>query len=141
MDDKRGSHLKVQELVDCFATTNPLEEMSKLSSDQDQEEAAHKWLALAALHAVTAGATKVKLTVAADGEVAVKAKYRESELPSPGPEVGARIVELVRGITHFEKDKAKGPLALGMRNDSLEIQVKVSRKQGRDKITLEFPEK
>ena len=43
-----------------------------------------KWLALAALHAVNDGAKKIYLTKAKDGSVKVTAKYRETELPSPG---------------------------------------------------------
>ena len=46
MKDKRSLHLKVQELCDCYATTDPLKEMSIVKDDEDQDEAGLKWLAL-----------------------------------------------------------------------------------------------
>ncbi len=52
MKEQRNLHLKVQELCDCYATADPLKEMSVVGQDKDKEEAALKWLALAALHGV-----------------------------------------------------------------------------------------
>ena len=98
MEDKRNLHLKIQELCDCYATTDPLKGMSDVPSEADKDEAALKWLALAALHAVNNGAKKISLSKAKDGSVKVTAKYREAELPSPGPDIGARIIEAVRKI-------------------------------------------
>ena len=54
MKEQRNVHLKVQELCDCYATNDPLKEMSEIKNDGDKEEAALKWLALAALHGVSA---------------------------------------------------------------------------------------
>ena len=48
MKDKETLHKKVQEQIDCFAATDPLKEMSELTKEEDSEEAALKWLALAA---------------------------------------------------------------------------------------------
>jgi hypothetical protein len=130
----------MQELCECYASTDPLKEMSALPQDQDKEEAALKWLALATLHALTAGAKSITLAVTPGGQAFVTAKYREGVLPSPGPEIGAGIVKAMRQITHLEGPKAKGPLALGLKNDSLEIKVKVSSKDGQEELTLKFPE-
>jgi hypothetical protein len=88
---------------------------------------------------VNNNANEVTLTRSKDGEVRVTAKYRESELPSPGPEVGTGIMDALREITHIEGDKGKSPLALGIRNDSIELQVKMKTKGDREKITLKFP--
>jgi hypothetical protein len=140
VEDKRNLHVKVQELCDCFATTDPLREMSLLSKDQDKDEAALKWLALAALHAVNNGASKISLIKEKDGKVSVLAKYREAELPSPGAEIGEKIIEAVRKITHLEGEKGKEPLALGIRNDSLEIKVKVQKEEDKEFIELKFPD-
>ena len=52
MKDSANSHLKVQELCDCYSTTDPLKEMSILNKDQDQMDSDLKWLALLALHGV-----------------------------------------------------------------------------------------
>ena len=140
MKEKRNLHLKVQELCDCYATNDPLKEMSGVKNDADQEEAAVKWLALTALHGVNNNAKEVVITRATDGEVRVTAKYRETELPSPGSEIGSKIIEAVREITHLEGQKGKTPLALGIRNDSIELQVKMKEKEGRQKITIKFPD-
>ena len=140
MKEKRNVHLKVQELCDCYATNDPLKEMSTVKNEEDKDEAALKWLALTALHGVNGNAKKIAITRSEDGQISVTAKYRESELPSPGSEVGAKIIEAVREITHIEGDKGKTPLALGIRNDSIEIQVKMKSKEGKEKVTFKFPE-
>jgi hypothetical protein len=140
MKEKRNVHLKVQELCDCYATTDPRKEMSVVKNDKDKNEAALKWLALVALHGVNDNAKEVTITRAKDGGVRVTAKYRESELPSPGPQVGAKIMEAVREITYIEGDKGKTPLALGIRNDSIELEVKMKTKEGKEEVTIKFPE-
>ena len=140
MKEKRNLHLKVQELCDCYATIDPLKEMSVLKNDADKDEAALKWLALAALHGVNDNAEEVTITRRSDGNVTVIAKYRESELPSPGGDVGARILDAVKEITHIEEGNGKSPLALGIRQDSIELQVKVESKPDKEKVTIKFPE-
>jgi hypothetical protein len=139
MKEKRNLHLKVQELCDCYATNDPLKEMSVVKNDEDKEEAAAKWLALAALHGVNDNAKEVTITRSADGQVTVSAKYRESELPSPGSDVGSKIFDTVREITAVEGDKGKSPLALGIRQDSIELQVKFKSKEDKEKVTIKFP--
>jgi hypothetical protein len=114
--------------------------MSVIKNDGDKDEAALKWLALAALHGVNGNAKEVTITRSKTGEVRVTAKYRESDLPSPGSEVGAKIMEALREVTHIEGAKGKTPLALGIRNDSIELQVKMKEKEGKEKVTLKFPE-
>jgi len=139
MKEKRNLHLKVQELCDCYAATDPLKEMSAVAAAKDVEEAALKWLALAALHGVNDGAKEITLRRDAGGRVTVTAEYREKELPSPGKDVGGRIMAAVREITHIEGDKGRTLLALGLRNDSLELTVKVKGEGDTEKITIEFP--
>jgi hypothetical protein len=140
MKEKRNVHLKVQELCDCYATNDPLKEMSVVKNSPDKDEAALKWLALASLHGVNNNAKEVSITRSKDGEVRVTAKYRESELPSPGSDVGAKIMEAVREVTHIEGNEGKTPLSLGIRNDSIELRVKMKTKDGREKVTIKFPE-
>ncbi|MGD2039146.1 MAG: hypothetical protein PVH28_14745 [Desulfobacterales bacterium] len=140
MKEKRNLHLKVQELCDCYATTDPLKEMSEIEKDSDQDEAAVKWLALAALHGVNNNAKEVSIKRSPDGNIRVTAKYRESELPSPGSEIGEKIMNAVREITHIESGKGKSPLALGIREDSIELKIKMKSKEGGEKVTLNFPE-
>ena len=140
MKEKRNIHLKDQELCDCYATNDPLKEMSEIKGDSDQDEAAAKWLALAALHGVTDNAKEVTIRRSPDGNIKVTAKYREAELPSPGPAIGEKIMSAVREITHIEGAKGKSPLALGIRNDSIELKIKMKSKDEGEKVTLKFPE-
>ena len=139
MKEKRNLHLKVQEMCDCYATGDPLKEMSIIKNEKDKEEAALKWLALAALHGVNNNAEEITITRSSEGNVRVVAEYRESELPSPGSEVGEKIVDALREITHIEEDKGKTPLSLGIRNDSVNLNIKFKAKKDKEKITIIFP--
>ena len=141
MKEKRNVHLKVQELCDCYATNDPLKEMSDIKADTDREEAALKWIALAALHGVNDNAKEVTISRSSNGEIKVTAKYREAELPSPGTEIGEQIMSAVREITHIEGEKGKSPLALGIREDSIGLKVKMKAKHGGERVTIEFPDK
>ena len=140
MKDMRGLHLKVQELCDCFATTDPLKEMSEIQGEQDIDEAALKWLSLAVLHGINSNARKITFTRTEDGNTTVAAEYRTALLPSPGSEIGRRIIEAVQRITHLDGEKGKTPLALGIRNGSIEITVKMKKKDDSQSVTLKFPE-
>jgi hypothetical protein len=139
MKDTASLHKKVQEMCDCYATGDPLREMSVLKEDADKVEAAVKWLALTALHGVNNNAEKVTIRRAPDGEVTVVAKYRNTRLPSPGTDVGQTIFEVVREITHVEGDQGKSALALGIRESSLDLKVKVKSKDNEDTVTIKFP--
>ncbi len=140
MRDKENVHVKVQEMIDCYATTDPLEEMSRISSDEDLEEAAEKWLALATLHGINNKAKKITVLRTPEGDVSVRAEYRYKDLPSPGPAVGANILQAVRAMTHIEGDKGKMPLIMGVRKDSVEIDVKLKQKESGELVSLKFPE-
>lgn len=140
MKEKRNLHLKVQEMCDCYATTDPLQEMSRLPHDEDKAEGALKWLALAALHGVNNNASKITIRRTADQTVSVTAEYRRSELPSPGKEVSDHIFDAVREITHIDQAKGKTQLALGLRDSSVDLRVKIKSKDGQEKIAIKFPE-
>ena len=137
---KRSLHLKVQEMIDCFATSDPLREMSNLGKEEDEDEAAIKWLALAVLHGINAGAKKISIIKSDGGEVKILAEYGKAELPSPGRVIGANILDSLRKITHLEGDKGKTALVMGVREGSLELQVEVKRDGTGEKVTLKFPE-
>lgn len=139
MKDKRNLHQKVQELCDCFATTDPLMEMAKVPHESDKDEAALKWVALAVLHGVTAGAEKIRISRRSDGSVDVRAKYREAPLRSPGSEVGAKVIETLKQVVGVEGDKGKSPLALGIRDGSLELKVKYEKDGSEETVSIKFP--
>ena len=140
MRDKHSLHLKVQELCDCYATTDPLKEMSEIERDTDKDEAALKWLALAVLHGINANAKEISISRSHDRKVEVMAKYRKTDLPNPGPDIGEKVIDAVRGITHLEGGKGKTPLALGIRDGSIELNVKVKMDKDIESVTLKFPE-
>lgn len=140
MKESSSLHLKVQELCDCFATTDPLQEMAKIVHDKDPEEAALKWLALAVLHGINYNAESISLRYDKEEGVKVVAKYRKTELPTPGTAIGEKVLEAVRGITHIDNPKGKTALAFGFRNNSLELEVSMQEKKGEKRITIEFPE-
>lgn len=139
MQDKRSLHLKLQEMCDCFATADPMKEMSVVHNEQDKEEAALKWLALAILQGINDHAKKITFTRTEGGEIKALAKYQEVELPSPGAELGEKILEMIKGITHLEEEGGKTPLALGIRDSSLDLTVKVGGKEGEEEVVLKFP--
>jgi len=140
MRDKGGLHKKVQELVDCFATTDPLKEMSGLIKEKDENEAALKWLALAVLHGINMNAKKITIKRSRNGKVEVTAKYRETELPSPGTTIGEKVFAAVQGITHLERSKDKTVLALGVRDGSIEIKVEIKKGEEKEEVSLRFQE-
>lgn len=140
MLDKRSLHMKVQEQTDCFANSDPLSEMAGLVKEQDSQEGALKWIALAVLHGIDRNAKKISLRRTADGRVSVTAKYRESELPSPPAPVGREVFDVVKGITHIEGDKGRTPLVVGIRDSSIEIEMKLDRKGAEEEVVLEFPD-
>jgi hypothetical protein len=138
MKEKRNLHLKVQEMADCYATTDPLRGMSAMQKETEVEEAAVKWLALAVLHGVNDNAEKITISHGADGRVKVLAEYRTKELPPPSPGIAAAVVQAIREITHIEEDRGKLPLSIGIRNNTVDITVSLKVKNGEDKISLKF---
>jgi len=140
MKEKRNLHLKVQELCECYASTDPLKEMSEVKNDADLDEGALKWIALAALHGVNSSAKKITISRTPQGDVKVTAKYRTAELPSPGKNVGEKIFGALREITHIETEKGKTPLALGIRDSSLEVKITFNSEAEGETVTLKFPD-
>ncbi len=138
MKDMTTLHLKVQDLCNCYAQNDPLKEMSLLKKDADKEEAALKWIALAVLHGVNMNAKQISISKTSDGVVKVVAEYRDAELPSPGSNIGEKAIEALRAITHIEGKKGELPLALGIRDSSLEVKVKVKEQDGVETVTLKF---
>ena len=139
MKDAVNLHQKVQGLCDCFATNDPLKEMSEVQSDTDLDEAALKWIALAVLHGINSNAKEITISNTKEGGAKVTAEYRKAELPSPGGPIGEKIIQTMRDISHLEGSKAETTLAFGIRNNSMDLKIK-SKNDGNDqKITIKFP--
>lgn len=139
MLDKRSLHAKVQEQADCFAETDLLGEMAGLVKEKDSEEGALKWLALAVLHGIDKNAEKISLSRDADGTVSVTANYRKSELPGPPSSIGQKVFDVVRNITHIEEDQGQMPVVIGIRDSSVELEMKLDRNSQGEEVVLKFP--
>ena len=142
MLDKRTLHMKVQEHCDCFAETDPLSEMAGLVKEHDTEDGALKWIALAVLHGIDRNAEKITIRCTAEGEVSVTAKYRKTELPSPPTQIGRKVFDVVKGITHIEGDKGKSPVVIGIRDSSINVEMKLDRDSAKkeEEVVLKFPD-
>ncbi len=139
MKEKRSMHLRVQEMCDCYATTDPLVEMERMRNESgDKEESAVKWLALAVLHGINSDLEEISISLDEDGRVRVKAEHPASDLPAPSAEIADTIMDVVREITHIEEDKGRLPIAIGIRDSSVDLEVKVKSKGERDKVKLKF---
>lgn len=138
MKDSSTIHKSVQEMCDCFATSDPLKEMSKAKADTS-DDAAVKWVALSTLHAVNQNAKKLTIYRDASGEVKVLAEYRAAELPVPNGKTAAKVFDAFREMTHIDTEKGKTALALGIRDSSIDLNVKIKRKKDHEKITIYFP--
>ncbi len=139
MKDAANIHLKVQNLCDCFATTDPLKEMSEIAHTSDTDEAALKWIALAVLHGINNNAEEVSLSASSDGKIKVVAEYRNTELPSPGNQVGDKVIQAIRAMTDMEDARDESTLAFGLRNNSMDLKIKVRREGKEEKIVIVFP--
>ena len=139
MKDASSLHQKIQNLCDCFTANDPLKEMSEIKNETDLEEAAQKWLALAVLHGINSNASNISITPTEDGNGKVTAEYRTAELPSPGGSIAEKVISTVRAITHIEEISGDSPLAFGIRNNSMDLNVTATHEGGREKITISFP--
>jgi hypothetical protein len=139
MKNKETQHKKVQEMIDCYATSDPLKEMSKIQKENDISEAAVKWIALAGLHGINMNASEIKIKKSSDGKVKVVAKYRPAELPSPGTAAGNLIIQGLRDITYLEENNGESMLSLGIRDGSVDIKVTVRKDYNGEEAVLIFP--
>ena len=62
----------------------------------------------------------------------------EGELPSPGTRVGKEIIDIVREMTHLEDAKGALPFSLGVREDSVLLNLLMDTKGAEKSITLAF---
>jgi len=139
MRDSANLHQQVQEMCNCFATNDPLQEMSKLQQEADPDQAAVQWLAMAVLHGLNSNAEEISIEKTSNGSVKVIAEYRRTELPAPSSKVSEAVLKAVKEIIHVDSSQGNSTLAFGFRNNSFDLKVK-TREEGRDhKITISFP--
>ena len=140
MLDKRSLHAKVQEHADCLADTDLLAEMAGLVRERDSEEGALKWIALAVLHGIDRNAEKISLRREEGGAISVTAKYRKTELPGPPRAIGEKVFTVVKDITHIEGNMGRMPVVIGIRDGSIELEMRIDSNDGGEEVVLKFPD-
>ncbi len=146
--ENRNLHLRLQEYCDCYMETDPkkeLEVISEKGSNSDaigeDGEVALKFVGLAILYGINEKAKKISLLKSHEGDiqfnVEAMGKYK---LPAPPPALGDEIFKVMRSITHLESETAKEPLSLGMRNDRIELGVEFDALEGKQILSISFPE-
>jgi hypothetical protein len=136
-------HVKLQEMCDCYLDTDFLAEMKHPIDVQSAtlEEEAIRYFALLILYTLTLKAQR--LTVKKQRgilEVTVEALHEKNILPPPPEKIADKIFEIIRAITHIEKDNGEMALALGLRSSQVDLQVKVKKKEDEELMELLFPE-
>jgi hypothetical protein len=99
-----------------------------------------KFLGLAILSGIKEEAKKISFVKTDAGQrlftVEAAGRYK---LPSPPPSVAEKIFVVMRSITDLESPKAKEPLALGVRNDQIELGVEFEAVDGGQMLTVSLP--
>ena len=136
-------HLKLIEMCDCYLETDFKAQIQRAATDEpgDLDEDSTKYLALAIMYALTEKADKLNLKCKKGQVTVTMQQYGDkTALKAPSVEIFNRIVEMVRSILHLEEDKASMPLALGLRNGQVELQVKVERGSNKESLRFKFPD-
>jgi hypothetical protein len=147
MKDDRSFHLRLQEFCDCFMDTDyqrELEDASRgVSGDPnaDEEELSLKFFGLAILYGATQEIKNFSLKKGRDGKVLFSVEGKGSyQLPPPRPQIADRIFSIARSIMHLEKDQGALPFSLGLRNDRLDLNLKMEKKGAEESLTVIFPQ-
>ena len=127
MENAENPHLRLQQQIDCQLEVNPRQALSqwekqgwKEDPGTDVDEAPLKYLALVLLDAIEQKA--VRLAVDKDEGVMVYADTSYA-LPKAPTHYIARGLEILREITGLQGAAGQGKLALGVRNDSLDLVI------------------
>jgi hypothetical protein len=139
MRESSSLHQKVQEMCDCFATNDPLKEMSKMQHETNADEAAIKWIALAVLHGINNNAEEISIHHPKTGSVKVVAEYRKAELPPPDTVISEKIIRTLKEIIHVDSSQGDSTLVVGVRNNSMDLRVRTREEGGDSKVTITFP--
>lgn len=133
---------KLQEMCDCYLETDFAAQLAAMTRkpSADLKEDAVKYLSLALMYGLTEKARKV--TLKKDGKIRarIKAVEQKIKLPQPAPDLFDSVIDLVRGILHFESIGGSSLLVLGLRNSQLDLRVKLKELEDKTSLTFTFPE-
>lgn len=136
-------HLKLMEMCDCYLGTDYAATVQKVADapSGDTQEDALRYLALALLFTLTEQARQLSFKRKND-KITVTIKHEDEKiaLRPPARPVFDRIIAIMRTILHLEEDKGGMPLTLGLKNDQIEVQVKVERLADKETLKVKFPE-
>lgn len=134
---------KLQEMCDCYLETDfaaQLDAMTRKPS-ADLKEDAVKYLSLTLMYGLTEKARKVTLKRKGDKiRARIKAVEQKITLPQPAADLFDSVIDLVRGILHFESGGGSSLLVLGLRNSQLDLRVKLKEQEEKTSLTFAFPE-
>ncbi|MFA7381951.1 MAG: hypothetical protein WC001_00725 [Desulfurivibrionaceae bacterium] len=136
-------HLKLIEMCDCYLGTDYAATIQQVADapSADTKEDAMRYLALALLLTLTEKARQLSLKRKNDKiTVTIKHDAEKTALRPPTRAVFDKIISMVRGIIHLEEDKGGLPLALGLKNDQIELQVKIERTADKETLKIKFPD-
>jgi hypothetical protein len=128
MKDITSAHLALQNLISCYLETRPAEALQswadnnwKVEKHEDADEASLKYLALIVLDAIENRAQKIVLEKGCP--VLIAAPGGEHMLPAAPESMLARGLEMLREMCGMEGARSKGELSLGIRNDSISLEI------------------
>ncbi len=136
-------HLKLQEMCDCYLDTSYQDELNgaaRITSNEELEETAVKYLALALMYGVTEKAKSVKIKKKKGGTIKAGLKSDEKiDLPPPSEKLFDAMTEIIRSILHFDEGGGELPLSLGLRTGGVELNVKLKEKEDETSLKFKFP--
>ncbi|MEW6351125.1 MAG: hypothetical protein AB1646_18870 [Thermodesulfobacteriota bacterium] len=131
MAHEESSHLRLQQQIDCQLEIEPRSALAAWERNgwneepgTDGDEAPLKYLALVMLDAIEQRATRVAIDKDDGAIVYSDTTY---SLPKAPDYVIARGLEILREISGMQRPDDQGTLALGIRDDSLELILQKER--------------
>jgi len=131
MKDTANAHQALQNLISCYLETNPADALNswadrgwKTESHEDADEVSLKYLALVVLDAIESRAQKIVLEKGCP--VLIAASGAEHMLPAAPESILSRGLELLREMCGMEGARSKSALSLGIRNDSIDLEIEKS---------------
>lgn len=136
-------HTKLQEMCDCYLDTDFQAEINQPIAVHSAtlEEDAFKYFALLILYTLTVKARQLSVKNKKGGvKVTVTSPHEKKSLTPPPEAIAAKMFEIIRAITHIEHANGEMPLAFGLRNGRVDLQVKVKKSEDEESMKLSFPE-
>lgn len=139
----RNFHVKLQEMCDCYLDSDFLAELARPLNVQSAvvEEEGMRYFALLILYTLTVKAQQLSVKKKKGAITVTVTSLREKKTLTPPPaEIAAKVFEIMRAITHIEKDKGELALAFGLRGEQVDLLVKLKKTDDEESMKVLFPE-